>query len=83
MIDGERFAQLIVDHDVGVSTTGSYEIKKIDSDYFDDHSIRKQILWESPDCSEAKLSGKEVEYIRENESHNPDIGYNRWPKWKD
>jgi hypothetical protein len=48
-----------------------------------DYSIRKQILWESPDCSEAELSAKEVEYIREYGSNNPGIGYNRWPKWKD
>lgn len=36
LIGGERLAQLMVDHDVGVSTAGSYEIKKIDSDYFDE-----------------------------------------------
>lgn len=36
LIDGERLARLMVDHDVGVSTAGSYEIKKIDSDYFDE-----------------------------------------------
>ncbi len=36
LIDGERLAQLMVDHDVGVSTAGTYEIKKIDSDYFDE-----------------------------------------------
>lgn len=48
-----------------------------------DYTIRKQILWESPDCSEAELSAKEVQYIREYGSHNPDVGYNRWPKYKD
>ena len=51
------------------------EIKK-------DYTIRKQILWESQDCSESELSEKEVEFIREHQSHNPDIGYNRWPKYK-
>lgn len=34
LIDGETLAQLMIDHNVGVSTIGTYEIKKIDSDYF-------------------------------------------------
>lgn len=46
-----------------------------------DYTIRKQILWESEDCSEAELSAKEVELIRELEANNPEIGYNRWPKF--
>jgi restriction system protein len=31
---GERLAELMVEHGVGVTTTTSYEIKKIDLDYF-------------------------------------------------
>jgi restriction system protein len=34
LIDGETLAQLMIDHNVGVSTTATYEIKKVDSDYF-------------------------------------------------
>lgn len=34
LIDGETLAQLMIDHGVGVSTVVSYELKKIDSDYF-------------------------------------------------
>lgn len=34
LIDGETLAQLMIDHNVGVSTVGIYEVKKIDSDYF-------------------------------------------------
>ncbi len=34
LIDGETLAQLMIDHNVGVSTVGSYDIKKVDSDYF-------------------------------------------------
>jgi restriction system protein len=34
LIDGESLAQLMMDHNVGVSTVASYEIKKVDSDYF-------------------------------------------------
>ena len=34
LIDGERLAKLMVDHGVGVSTVGTYEVKRVDSDYF-------------------------------------------------
>lgn len=34
LIDGKRLAQLMIDHNVGVSTVKTYEIKRIDSDYF-------------------------------------------------
>ena len=46
-----------------------------------DYTIRKQILWESEDCSETELAKKEVVFIREYQSNNPEIGYNRWPKF--
>lgn len=35
LIDGERLAQLMVDHDVGVTPIGVYELKKVDTDYFE------------------------------------------------
>ena len=34
LIDGETLAQLMIDHNVGVSTVNAYELKKVDSDYF-------------------------------------------------
>lgn len=34
LIDGHRLSSLMVDHDVGVSLSGSYPVKRIDSDYF-------------------------------------------------
>jgi restriction system protein len=34
LIDGETLAQLMIDHNVGVSTIATYDLKKIDSDYF-------------------------------------------------
>jgi restriction system protein len=36
LIDGSRLASLMTEHNVGVSTAGVYEVKKIDSDYFDE-----------------------------------------------
>jgi len=47
-----------------------------------DYTIRKQILWESETATAAELAVKEVEFIRQYQSHNPDVGYNRWPKFK-
>ncbi|MCS6960526.1 MAG: restriction endonuclease [Pseudanabaenaceae cyanobacterium SKYGB_i_bin29] len=34
LIDGEDLAELMIDHDVGVTTTVTYTLKRIDSDYF-------------------------------------------------
>jgi len=34
LIDGQRLAELMIEHNVGVSTVASYEVKKIDTDYF-------------------------------------------------
>jgi restriction system protein len=37
LIDGERLANLMFDHSVGVSSYGSYELKRIDTDYFEEN----------------------------------------------
>lgn len=34
LIDGEQLAQFMIDHDIGVTPIVSYEVKRIDSDYF-------------------------------------------------
>lgn len=34
LMDGERLAQLMIEHGVGVATWKSYELKRIDSDFF-------------------------------------------------
>lgn len=34
LIDGEELANLMIDHNIGVVTSASYEIKKVDQDYF-------------------------------------------------
>jgi len=57
------------------------DFKSLPENVRKDYTIRKQILWESENCSESKLSQKEVEFIREHHSNNPEIGYNRWPKF--
>jgi restriction system protein len=34
LIDGATLAELMIDHDVGVTTVASYDLKRIDADYF-------------------------------------------------
>jgi len=36
LVDGERLAALMIDHDVGVSARELYSVKRLDSDYFGD-----------------------------------------------
>ena len=36
LIDGARLASLMTEHNVGVSTAGVYEVKKLDLDYFEE-----------------------------------------------
>jgi restriction system protein len=36
LIDGEQLARLMIDYNLGCTTQQTYEIKKIDSDYFDE-----------------------------------------------
>jgi restriction system protein len=35
LLDGETLAKLMVDHNVGVTLVGTYELKKVDTDYFE------------------------------------------------
>ena len=34
LIDGEQLAQYMINYNLGVSVQNTYEIKKLDSDYF-------------------------------------------------
>jgi hypothetical protein len=36
LIDGKKLVNLMIDHNIGVSTVKTYEIKKLDSDYFEE-----------------------------------------------
>jgi len=69
---------------------GSPDIEVVNEDFLKlpteiqkDYTVRKEILWESEDCSDSELSEKEVEFIRKHQSNNPEIGYNRWPKFNE
>lgn len=39
LITGEQLAKLMVDHNVGVSQISNYELKRIDSDYFEGENV--------------------------------------------
>jgi restriction system protein len=36
LIDGPRLAALMFEHGIGVTTAATYEVKKVDTDYFAD-----------------------------------------------
>lgn len=36
LIDGHQLAALMIEHNVGVSTAVSYQVKRMDTDYFTD-----------------------------------------------
>jgi predicted RNase H-like nuclease len=42
-----------------------------------DYHVRKEVLWESRDCSEEILAAKKLEFIRKYQSYQSNIGYNR------
>lgn len=39
LIDGRRLAELMIDHNIGVSEEQVYRLKRIDSDYFESSDI--------------------------------------------
>ena len=47
-----------------------------------DFTIRKEILWESEDASDNEVGKKEMEFIKLYKSNNPEVGYNRMPKYR-
>ena len=44
--------------------------------------VQKEILWESESATDQEVTRMEIEYIRQYQSNNPAIGYNRWPKYR-
>jgi restriction system protein len=37
LIDGDMLANLMIENNVGVSVTATYQVKRIDSDYFEEN----------------------------------------------
>lgn len=65
---------------------GSANSKLIELDFsveqMRDFYIRKEIIWWSQTASDTEVNIEEVGLINQFNSNNPEIGYNRWPKYK-
>ena len=65
---------------------GSASSKLIEKDFNrsqrKDFKIREEIIWESSSATDKEVNQKEIYYIHEYSSNNPEIGYNQWPKFK-
>lgn len=44
-------------------------------------TVRRDILWEAENATRQEINAKELEYILLLQSNNPDVGYNRWPRF--
>jgi hypothetical protein len=66
---------------------GSPNSKLLESDFVDeekrDFTIRREILWQSNDATDKEVNKREVEFILRFHSNNPNIGYNRLPKFRE
>lgn len=62
---------------------GSADSSAISADFtpeqLRDFTIRKEIIWESQTATPAEVTQSEVALIRQYQSNEPAIGYNRWP----
>jgi len=65
---------------------GSAESKRIESDFLpeqlEDFTIRKQILWKSDSATDHEVNILEIQFILELQSNNPQVGYNRNPRFR-
>jgi hypothetical protein len=65
---------------------GSWPSALVSADFSEDEqrdfTVRREILWQSENASDAEVRQKEIEYICAFRSNDPAIGYNKWPKQK-
>jgi hypothetical protein len=45
LVDGRKLTELMIEHELGVSTQKSYRIKRIDSDYFTDNCFSRELIF--------------------------------------
>ena len=66
---------------------GSANSKLIELDFsieeMRDFTIRKEVIWWSDTATDIEVNLEEVRLIRQFQSNNPVIGYNRWPKFRE
>lgn len=46
-------------------------------------TLRKEILWESTTAADQEVRAKEIELIVSTGANNPEIGYNRTPRFRE
>ena len=63
------------------SVKSDYVAKDFTEEEMKDFTIRKEIIFESESIEE--INSIESKFILENESNNPEFGYNQWPKFKE
>ena len=67
-----------------VNYFGSANSKLIEADFTAEQrrnfTICREILWESETATDAEVCRTEINFIRQFNSNDPLIGYNRWPK---
>ena len=77
---------LIKERPYSINYFGSASNQLIEQDFSceerRDFTIRKEILWESATATDQEVNQVEVALIRRDQSNNPAIGYNQWPKFK-
>ena len=39
LVNGKQLAQLMIEHDVGVATTGTYRLKEVSNDFFEEEDV--------------------------------------------
>ena len=62
------------------SVNSEFVAKDFSEDEMRDFSVRKQIIFESESAEE--INKIEAQLIVEHGANNPEIGYNKWPKFK-
>lgn len=65
---------------------GSADSRLIEQDFTREQQrnfvIRKEILWESENAPDFEVRRMEIQYIHALRSNDPEVGYNRWPKFR-
>jgi len=63
---------------------GSVNSKMVAQDFSEeqqrDFTVRKQVIFESNSTEE--INKLEAQLILEHDSNNPEVGYNKWPKFR-
>lgn len=66
---------------------GSANSKLIELDFsveeMRDFTVRKEVIWWSDTATDIEVNLEEVKLIRQFQANNPEIGYNRWPKFRE